>query len=136
MHSGPVTFICLRFLTRSRLRMTLPHSPLPAIATPDTKAPSTYTRRSHDSAHDLVHGTPLQPSPGKNGSMVRMGERKSDMADATATRYSGKTKWGLLLVFSVSQVSSSDQPLGNQLLGRKAHFSTWTLRVGPRRSFS
>lgn len=86
--------------------MAAPHSPLPSIATPATKPPSTYTR-SNDTDRQLFGGTPVRMLPVKDEAKVRFDDmRERGVEVAEARRYPGKTKWGLLLIFSVSQVSS------------------------------
>lgn len=88
-------------------KMAAPHSPLPSIATPATKPPSTYTRRSNDTDRQLVGDTPVRTSPVKDEAKVRIDDmRERGVEVAGARRYPGKTKWGLLLIFSVSQVRS------------------------------
>jgi len=85
--------------------MAAPPSPLPSLATPGTSS-STFTRRSAESDREFQYGAPLQYPSKQDGAMLRIDEiQRNEMEVAEVKRYPGKTKWGLLLIFSVSQVS-------------------------------
>lgn len=92
--------------------MAAPPSPLPSLATPGTSS-STFTRRSAESDRDFQYGAPLQQYSKQDGAMLRIDEiQRHEMEVAEVKRYPGKTKWGLLLIFSVSQVGHKASTFG------------------------